>query len=243
MKVWNYIEEHHNFILWTALCFILLAVCAPIIRKIRNIRLLRTVSSASRGTKSERDLILKLLKHGIPSQTIFHDLYVKKGNGKFAQIDLVVATREGLIVFEVKDYSGWIYGSGHNTTWTQVLAYGKRKYRFYNPIKQNAEHIHILKKQLAQFTEIPFFSIAIFYGNCELKEITYVPKNTFVTKSHRVLDVLKVIRESNVEAPYTNKKEIVNTLKQAIINGNNKNNIQQHIEDVKDLLGTERIFK
>lgn len=67
--------------------------------------------------------MLKLLKYGIPAQTIFHDLYVKKSNGNFTQIDLVVATKVGIIVFEIKDYSGWIFGTGYKPQWTKVLVY------------------------------------------------------------------------------------------------------------------------
>ena len=77
----------------------------------------------NRGTNSELLLILQLLKNGFPSVTIYHDLFIKKTNNEFSQIDLVLATTEGIIVFEVKDYSGWIYGSNNNTNWTQVLSY------------------------------------------------------------------------------------------------------------------------
>ena len=42
-----------------------------------------------RGTWSERDLVSKLSQYGIPNQTIFHDLYLKKYYGKYSQIDLV----------------------------------------------------------------------------------------------------------------------------------------------------------
>ena len=48
--------------------------------KIRRKELLETVTKLDRGTSAERDLVLKLLKYGIPAQTIFHDLYVKKRN-------------------------------------------------------------------------------------------------------------------------------------------------------------------
>lgn len=58
-----------------------------------------------------------------------------------SQIDVVVATNVGIIVFEVKDYSGWIYGNGNQQKWTQVLSHGREKYRFYNPILQNRSHI------------------------------------------------------------------------------------------------------
>lgn len=96
-------------------------------RKHKDRTLLRTVTDLSRGTWSERDLVLKLLKHGIPPLILFHDLYVKKRSGRFAQIDLVLPTKVGIIVFEVKDYSGWIFGKGYQNYWTQVLAYGEEK--------------------------------------------------------------------------------------------------------------------
>lgn len=98
--------------------------------------------------------LLRLLKYGIPAQTIFHDLYLKKYNGDFSQIDLVVITEVGIIVFEVKDYSGWIFGSGNQSQWTKVLAYGKQKYRFYNPIMQNNEHLGELRKKLKYFDNV-----------------------------------------------------------------------------------------
>ena len=48
------------------------------------------------------------MKSEIPPVTIYHDLIIKKDNDEFSQIDLVLVTSEGIIVFEVKDYSGWI---------------------------------------------------------------------------------------------------------------------------------------
>lgn len=95
----------------------------------KNMALLRTVTDTNRGTWSERKLILKLLKHNIPAITIYHDLYVERYNGQYSQIDAVVVTKAGIIVFEVKDYSGWIFGKGYQNYWTQVLAYGKENYR------------------------------------------------------------------------------------------------------------------
>ncbi|NEN25223.1 NERD domain-containing protein [Cryomorpha ignava] len=78
-------------------------------------------------------------------------------------------------------WSGWISGDGHRTTWTKVLNYGKVKYRFYNPIKQNNSHIKALKNLHSQFKTVPFYSVIVFYGDCELKEINYVPKGTYIT--------------------------------------------------------------
>jgi hypothetical protein len=92
----------------------------------RDRDLISSVTSLTRGTPSEKLLILQLLKKETPPITIFHDLIIKKENDEYSQIDLVLVTSEGIIVFEVKDFSGWIYGSGNNTTWTKVLSFGKK---------------------------------------------------------------------------------------------------------------------
>ena len=49
-------------------------------QQIQNRNLLQTVTKFERGTYSERKLVLKLLKNGIPSKTICHDLYHRKSN-------------------------------------------------------------------------------------------------------------------------------------------------------------------
>jgi hypothetical protein len=222
---------------------VFLVVFILLFKESRDRKLLETVTKSNRGTKTERELVLKLLKNGVPAQTIFHDLYLKKYNGNFSQIDLVVATKAGILVFEVKDYSGWIFGAGHNTQWTQVLAYGKRKYRLYNPILQNAKHISDLRKQLRQFETVPFYSIVVFYGDCVLKDISFVPNGTFLVKPNWVLEVMEVIMNNNEPARYTNKIEVVRVLKEAVKNGEDKETQIQHIKNVRSMLGKDRIFE
>lgn len=197
---------------------------------------------SKRGTRSERALVSKLSQYGVPSQTIFHDLYLKKYYGNYSQIDLVVATKVGIIVFEVKDYSGWIFGTGYKSQWTQILNYGRDRYYFYNPILQNAKHIEVLKKQLKQFENIPFYSIIVFYGDCDLKEINFVPNNTFVVKSGRVLEVVEKILSESKPANYSNKREIVNLLEQAVKNGENNEIVLRHSKNINDMLGKERVY-
>ncbi|HKC35857.1 MAG TPA: nuclease-related domain-containing protein [Chitinophagaceae bacterium] len=228
--------------MWIFIGIISLVAFVLLFSELRDKKLLETVTKSNRGTRTERDLVLKLLKHGIPAQTIFHDLYVKKYNGNFSQIDLVVATKVGIVVFEVKAYSGWIFGSGHNSQWTQVVAYGKRKYRLYNPIMQNSKHVSDLKKQLKQFEDLPFYSIVVFYGNCVLKDINFVPNGTFLVKSSRVLEVMGTIMKNNELARYTNNNEVVRELKEAVKNGEDKETQIQHIKNVRDMLGKDRIF-
>lgn len=221
---------------------ILLAICLSLFFYIRDKKLLKSVTKLHRGTKTERELVLKLLKAGFPAQTIFHDLYLRNRYGNYSQIDLVLATKVGIIVFEVKKYSGWIFGNGNQNKWIQVLAYGKQKYYFYNPILQNKKHIEDIKTKLTDFQNIPFFSVIVFFGDCEFRDVSFIPKNTFLTKSPRVIDVVKKIIKENEPANYRSKRDVVNVLSSAVENGNSRKIFEKHIKDIKDMLGEDRIF-
>jgi len=203
-----------------------------------NRKLLEETTEIGRGEPSEEELILILRRAGFSPDIIFHDLYIPTQNHTFSQIDLVMLTNVGLIVFEVKDYSGWIFGNGKQQRWTQVLNYGKDKYRFYNPIMQNNKHVYQLKKYIQE--EIPCFSIIVFFGDCELKDITFVPQNTFIAKSYKVLEVINEILSTQKEI--FSSDNIPHLLNQAIHYGNNPNIRQQHIQNINDMLGKDRIF-
>lgn len=204
--------------------------------------LLCTVTNEYRGTLLERVLVLDLLKHGIPNLTIFHDLYVSKKDGGYAQIDMVVVTSVGIIVIEVKDYSGWIYGNGGQQKWTQVLAQGREKYRFYNPIIQNKNHIFALRGLSRQFYNLPYFNVVVFSNRCNLQELNFIPHETYVTKANRLLEVIEKIKLSNHNANYSNKREVIDILKQMVWNGNKQGIQKEHIKDIEDKMGKERIF-
>ena len=200
----------------------------------KNMALLRTVTNTNRGTWSERKLILKLLKHEIPAITIYHDLYVERYSGQYSQIDAVVVTRVGIIVFEVKDYSGWIFGKGYQNYWTQVLAYGKEKHRFYNPILQNNGHIQTLKNKLSNIADVPFYSVIVFYGRCTLKNVCYIPDNTYVGYAGSVISMVREILENNPPANYKDKWGVINVLKEAAANGESWEIVNRHIHNVRN---------
>jgi len=205
-------------------------------------KVFETISSNDRGTYSERLLIKQLLKNGIHPRTIFHDLLIKKENGDFTQVDLAIATTEGIIVIEVKDYKGWIFGDGKSRNWTQVLAFGKVKHKFYNPILQNKNHIKHLKRVLKQFERIPFFSLIVFYGDCEFKDVQFIPKNTYLVKAHRIHDSLERIKRENTPANYSNKKEVLDTLNSLSSLGKDIQKQNQHIANLNEMLGQDRVL-
>lgn len=198
----------------------------------KNIKLLCTVSSLNRGTRAERRLIIKMLKMGVHPKTIFHDLYLQKKNGDFSQIDIVVAIPQGLLSIEIKDYGGWLFGNEKQLYWTQILNYGKEKYRFYNPIMQNAGHIKTLREQSKQLANLPIFNIVLFAGNCTLKNVNYWTENTFVGYTGDISHVLKKIKELCI-APYSDKREVARLLRQAVKNGENQEIVINHINSVQ----------
>ena len=224
------------------LVFILLSIVVIFVYiEIKDRKLLKTVTSLNRGTRSERKMVLKILKSGIKSTAIFHDLYLNNGNGKYSQIDLVVATKVGIVVFEIKEYSGWIFGTENQRNWTQMLAYGKRKYQFYNPIFQNKKHVEDLKK-FYHFDGIPFFSMIVFFGDCKFKTFLNLPSRTFLTKSSAVINIFDEIIQNNQAANYGDKWDIVNILKQAVRNGENSIIREKHIENIQKLKTRNRFY-
>ena len=108
---------------------------------------------------------------------------------------------------------------------------------------QNSKHIIDLKKQLRQFETVPFYPIVVFYGDCVLKDINFVPNGTFLVKSNRVLEVMETLIKNKELARYTNKNEIVRILKEAVKNGEDKETQIQHIKNVREMLGKDRIFE
>lgn len=104
-----------NIIILLAAIGLVALIVIRIIKAKKYREQIQSVTSLNRGTWSERDLIPQLInKCGIDKRAIHHDLYIRKEDGTYTQIDLAVPTPQGIIVFEVKDYSGWISGNGNS---------------------------------------------------------------------------------------------------------------------------------
>lgn len=97
---------------------------------------------------------------------IFNDLFLES-NGYSTQIDHIVVSPYGVFVIETKGYKGWIFGNEDSECWTQILY--RRKYKFYNPIKQNESHVRKIRYLLQNSVDIPIIPIVVFNDNAELK--------------------------------------------------------------------------
>ncbi len=101
----------------------------------------------------------------------YHDLIIPAKFGT-SQLDHLLVSEYGIFIIETKNKKGWIFGSGGQAEWTQVI-YGK-KYTFQNPLRQ----AYSQKKSLAKFLKIPetrIHTIAYFSGHCKFK--TKMPPN------------------------------------------------------------------
>lgn len=206
-------------------------------------KLYEMTTSPDRGTPSERALVSYLLSSGFKPTAIYHDLMIENGNGKTAQIDIVVATDVGLIVIEVKSFTGWIFGKGNQEYWTQVFGYGEYKKRFYNPFKQNEGHIKALRGLSPQMATIPMHSLVVFAGDCELKDVTFIPHDCYLATFYRAIDAVYDIIQSHPFVRYTSRWEVANLLKAAVDRGGDSYLQKQHINDIHDMLGTNRRYE
>lgn len=215
--------------------------CYALYCRIQDLKLLKTATQPYRGTRSERRLVMTLLKLGIPAETIYHDLYLKKTNGTYSQIDLVVPTKVGLIVFEVKEYSGWIFGKCNNEDWMQVLSYGRLRNRFYNPVMQNSGHILSLRKSCEQLKYLPVYSVIVFYGNSTFRDISGIPQNTYIIKPQFISETIDEIL-LNKTAMYASKREVITILKRAVNNGESIDIQMKHVENVRNILDKRDMY-
>ena len=219
--------------MWILILVLISIASVLIYQEVQQDKLRRTVTHKGRGTWSERDLILKLLKNGFSSEKIFHDLYVQKPDGSFSQIDIAIVTEVGIIVIEVKHLSGWIFGTGNQSKWVQVLAYGKQKFSFYNPIFQNNSHIRFLRSRLSNIEDIPFYSLIVFYGDCVLKDLSLIPSETSIVKSDDVIVTIKNLIQTGKELTYTNLAEIEAILFESVNHGEDRDIRLQHAENIQ----------
>lgn len=129
----------------------------------------------SDGEDFEELIEHKLSKLEKAGAKVIRSCYLRWNNGTTTQIDDILIFRSGIYVIECKDYSGWIFGNGSHENWTQTLPYGwygdSTKTSFYNPIKQNQNHIKCIRQKLHYNNSIPIHNIVVFGDNCTFKSI------------------------------------------------------------------------
>lgn len=122
--------------------------------------------SEVRGKEGERYVAWKLNYLPEGDYKVLNDVILPTSTGS-VQIDHIVVSIFGVFVIETKNYSGWIYGGEYSEYWTQNI-YG-HKYRFYNPVLQNAGHVRAVRKVLTTFNQMPILSIVAFSSEADVE--------------------------------------------------------------------------
>ena len=145
----------------------------------------------------------KILNNEQEYKKILINLYIPNKNHT-SEIDSVLINEYGIFVIESKGYSGWIFGSERDSSWTQIIY--KRKIHFYNPITQNRNHIISLANLLNIENMNIFKSYIVFSNRCELKKITVTKPNVKVIKRPQLQETLD--NDYKVYGKILNKEQI-----------------------------------
>lgn len=182
-------------------------------------------TKASRaGRKGESDVkkVLKRLPKG--EYTILNDIMVETSYGTTSQIDHILVSRYGIFPVETKNYFGMVSGFEDDNVWVHDAI--KKKYNFYNPIKQNESHVKALKDVLGIKENYMYYPIVTFNDDCILNVISNRPvvhvRNLQATvedyyskklTEEQVKDCVRILKERNItslSARKAHKKRIEN---------------------------------
>ncbi len=141
---------------------------------------------------------------------ILTNLVIPTGvDNRTTEIDMLFITEYGIIVFEVKNYKGTIYGKPEDKYWTQYFRTVSNQ-KFVNPIKQNEYHIIALRKLVCE----PIFSI-IYFSNpeCNITNVCSENLQCAVINDARMSVVLHKISLTSKEISVDRIDEIFQELK------------------------------
>ncbi|MFJ7406496.1 MULTISPECIES: nuclease-related domain-containing protein [unclassified Lysinibacillus] len=134
-------------------------------------------------------------KYALKSHKQLLNVYIQKKNSNdWTEVDLVYIDRTGLYVIESKNYSGWIFGNENQSQWTQTMPNNK-KFKFYNPIRQNATHIRAIQNFLG-LPEEALHSVIVFSERCQLKKVEVTSENVHVLKRENVRRFIEIRKQS-----------------------------------------------
>jgi hypothetical protein len=182
----------------------------------------------TKGSSGERIIYRTLVDDfHVPENQILRNVYVPTADGKTSEIDLLVVSKKGLLVFECKNYSGNIYGDAKRNEWIQYL--GKKKSYFYNPFIQNRSHAKHLKKYLEAYGELPMIPMVATISAGKWKVKNYGPEDYLLGYNCHLKDILAKTPDSELMAQHF--RAIITKLQP--LSRPDKSIRQEHIEQVK----------
>jgi Nuclease-related domain len=108
---------------------------------------------------------------GPPDYHLMNHVTIRLDDGT-TQVDHILLSRFGVFVIETKHYTGWLFAHEADRTWTQVRF--RRRFKFQNPILQNARHVRAVGGLLDFLPPGAIKSLVVFTGSAEFK--TEVPQ-------------------------------------------------------------------
>lgn len=116
-----------------------------------------------KGNRGERKLCRALKRLKLPGNVkVMRDCLFRSEWGT-SQIDALAITKYGIIVCEMKNHNGTIYGAVGQSNWT--VKYDEHTQNLYSPIKQNNSHVsaltHLLKDKYPRMNYLPL----VVFGN------------------------------------------------------------------------------
>lgn len=175
--------SHFPVVLYVPFCALLLVLISLVFRK--NLNRYRAKMLGEQGEQR----VARLLKKGFENKEyrLYSNLILPIDDTTFdtapmTEVDLVLLTHFGVFVIEVKNYSGWIFGSKNQANWTQKL-FTKRT-SFKNPLHQNYKHCLAVAHCLGLVEGI--YSVVVFAEKATFK--TAMPEN--VVNESVLLDFL-----------------------------------------------------
>lgn len=149
----------------------------------------RTPSDAQDKGRRGEELIARILHDTVAGEfELFQNVYVPKDGGT-SEIDLLMIHEKGIFVFESKNYNGRVSGSADALNWVHIHP-NRKKYSFYNPVRQNANHIRALSRYL-RIPERRFYSYVVFSDKCKPDRIPENTRSVVVTQTSRLAEDLE----------------------------------------------------
>ncbi|MBE6889392.1 MAG: NERD domain-containing protein [Ruminococcaceae bacterium] len=167
-----------------AIVFILLIFACNIVYMVLG----RRYNVLHSGIKGEKRLYRAVKRLG-GNNIIFRNLPVRYKKGR-SELDLLIISHRGIIIVEVKNHSGTIFGSWKADKWTQKKFYRDGKttqQEMDNPIKQMRRQRDIVKSILLAAGENVWIDTVLFFSSPSAKLRLSLRESDYVCSSEAEL--------------------------------------------------------
>lgn len=184
----------------------------------------------NKGNYGEYQLYKRILRQ-FKNEKVYTNVYLDNVNTDQTEVDVIAVSQHGVYVFEMKNYSGYIYGSIRNQHWTQVINRATKN-KFYNPLRQNYAHTKAIENYL-EISNDEIIPVVVFADRSNINNV----ETDADIKIVKLKEVNKLISQNfkTREAIFSNQQ-----MKDFSIKLLEKSNMPEsvrakHIEQVKEL--------